>query len=269
MYGAPSGRAMDEARPETDRTLAELKKEHGAPPVSRHRAAEAESAEQSPIRNYVRDLVLGYNDGLVSVFAATAGVAGAAFESPVILATGIATATAGALSMAAGEYISTKSQADFYRAERAREEEHLDKWPHLERQELEESLAEKGLTPPLLGQVVDAIAGDRERFLNYMMKDEFGVGRESERAPLRAAGWIGLAFLLGAVLAVAPYALLPADRALQASAALSLAGLFFAGVARARASRLAPFPAGIEMVLIGTFAAAVTYAVGKLVGPLL
>jgi vacuolar iron transporter family protein len=252
---------------EAPRTLQDLKREHGVLLGSRHGQPQGEINEQSPLRNYVRDLVLGFNDGLVSVFAVTAGIAGAGlFTREQILVTGVAASIAGAFSMGAGEYISTKSQADFYRSERAREEEHLRKWPELERQELRESFAEKGIKPPLLDQVVDAIASDRNRFLEYMMRDEFGVGKESQRSPVMAAVYVILAFLLGAVFAVTPYAAMSQERALAGSAALSLAGLFVAGVVRARASRLPMVRAGFEMVLVGALAALVTYGVGRLVG---
>ncbi|MBI2077249.1 MAG: VIT1/CCC1 transporter family protein [Euryarchaeota archaeon] len=256
-----------------ERTLAELKGEHGQHLGSRLSGTSGEAAEQSPVRNYVRDLVLGFNDGLVSVYAVTAGVAGYAvtagargFGLEEILVTGVAASLAGAFSMAAGEYISTKSQAEFYAAERKREAEHLEKWPHLEVQELRDDLRSKGIQPPLLEEVVTAISGDRDRFLDYMMKEEFGVGQESERSPYVAGLIVMGAFLLGALVAMAPYAVLPVEWGLRGSTLSSLLGLFFAGVIRARASRLPTFRAGLEMVLIGAVAGGTTYVVGRLFG---
>lgn len=248
------------------RTLDDLKAEHGVLLGTRLTPPKGELSEQSPVRNYVRDLVLGYNDGLVSVYAVTAGVAGAAFASGQILITGIAASVAGALSMGAGEYISTKSQAQYYHSERQREIEHLAKWPELEIQELRESLEAKGIKPPLLEQVVQAISGDRDRFLDYMMRDEFGVGEESERSPFLASLLVMGAFLLGAAITVLPYAFVPPSQGLLASSGVSLAGLFLAGVGRAKASRLPPWRAGFEMVLVGLVAATATYGVGRLVG---
>lgn len=259
--------------PAGERSLEDLKAEHGLHLGSRHGETRGELSEQSPLRNYVRDLVLGFNDGVVSVYAVTAGVAGAALATGDILLTGVAASVAGALSMGAGEYISTKSQAEFYRAERSREEEHLAKWPHLERQELRESFEAKGIEPPLLDQVVDALSANREKFLDYMMRDEFGVGKESERSPLRAAFIVMGAFLLGALCPVLPFAFADASVALTWrspavlwSSGLSLAGLFLAGVARAKASRLPSLRAGAEMVGIGLLAAGITYGIGVLVG---
>lgn len=248
------------------KTLADLKQEHGFHPGGHLVAPKGEAGEQSPLRNYVRDLVLGFNDGLVSVYAVTAGVAGATFTPPQILVAGVAAAIAGALSMGTGEYISTKSQSQFYEAERKREEEHLDQWPHLEIQELREDLQAKGFESPLLEQMVEAISSDRKRFLDYMMREEFGVGKESERSPPRAATFIMVAFLAGSILAVAPYAVLPEAFALGGSTLLSLAALFVAGVVRAKTSRLPAFRAGAEMVMVGAVAGIITFGVGTLLG---
>lgn len=249
-----------------ERTLEDLKREHGVHLGSRFREPHGELSEQSPLRNYVRDLVLGFNDGLVSCYAVTAGVAGAAFASGQIFLTGVAAAVAGALSMGAGEYISTKSQAQFYESERRREEEHLSKWPHLEVQELRESLEGKGLQGEVLEKAVEAIASDRARMLDFMMKEEFGVGEESERSPFKAAGIVVLAFLVGSLFAVSPYYGLGPRDGVLASTVLSLGALFGAGMVRARASRLPAFAAGVEMALIGAVAGMVTFLVGRLVG---
>lgn len=257
---------MDEATPAPTRTLEDLKREHGTPPGGRGTLPQGELLEQSPVRNYVRDLVLGYNDGLVSVFAATAGIAGAAFATDQILVAGVAISIAGALSMGAGEYISTKSQAQYYQSERRREEEHLTHWPELEQEELRESLRDRGIPPHLLDEVAQSISSDRQRLLDYMMRDEFGVGKESERSPWTAAGLITVAFLVGAAFAVFPYAFWDASRAVLASTIVSLAGLFLAGVLRARVSRLPSLSSGFEMVLVGLLAGGVTYGVGRLVG---
>lgn len=233
---------------------------------TRHREPHGELVEMSAIRNYIRDLVLGFNDGLVSVYAVTAGVAGAAFSSGQIFFTGIAAAVAGALSMAAGEFISTKSQAQFYESERQRENEHLKRWPHLEVLELKESLAEKGLEGDTLDRAVTAISSDREKFLDYMMKEEFGVGKESERSPVKAAFFVIGAFLIGSLFAFTPYYFLDPAKGIMVSTGTSLFGLFIAGVTRARASRLPPITAGVEMMLIGALAAAITFLIGRAIG---
>lgn len=258
---------MDGPEQQPPRTLEDLQAEHGHHVGSRHGLPKGELAEQAPFRNYVRDLVLGFNDGLVSVYAVTAGVVGASFGTGAIAIAGIAAAVAGALSMGAGEYISTKSQAQYYHSERLREEEHLDRWPELEKQELRDDFAAMGLEPPMLDAVVDTLAKDRDRFLDYMMRSEFGVGDESNRSPLAAALLVMGAFIVGSIAPVAPYTLIDdAWLALQTSSVLSVLGLFFAGFYRARISRLPAAPAGLEMVAVGAAAAAITFGVGRLIG---
>lgn len=250
----------------SERTLGELQAEHGMHLGARHREPHGELVEMSAVRNYIRDLVLGFNDGLVSVYAVTVGVAGAGFLAPQIFLTGVAAAIAGALSMAAGEFISTKSQAQFHESERAREKEHLKRWPHLEVLELRESLAEKGLEGDTLDRAVDAISSNSDKFLDYMMKEEFGVGKESERSPAKAAFFVIIAFLIGSLFAFTPYYFLDPTNGLIVSTVSSLTGLFLAGVTRARASRLPAIPAGVEMMLIGAAAAAVTFIIGRAIG---
>lgn len=247
------------------KTLPELQSEHTTPPGSWIAKPAGELAEQRSLRNYVRDLVLGLNDGIVSVYALVAGIAGAGFAAANVFVAGIAAALAGALSMGLGEYISTKSQAQYYAAEARREREHIKAYPELERQELREMLEAKQYPPELIERLVDHLASDEARFSEFMMREEFGVGKESDRNPLAAMAWIMVAFLAGAALPVLPFLLVPAD-GLAAASALSIGGLFAAGVAKARASGLPMLRSGLEMALLGSFAAGVTYFVGGLFG---
>lgn len=258
--------------PAGDKTLEDLQREHAGPPRTRHRIPKGEMAEQKSLRNYVRDLVLGFNDGLVSTYAATAGVAGA-FAGVAAVAggtqvgiVGVAVGVAGALSMAVGEYISTKSQQEYYDAEAAREREHIEKWPELEALEVREAMEQKGLAGDALEEAVDAIVSDRERLLDFMMREEFGLGEESERNPWAASALILVAFLVGALIPVVPYFVTPAAEGLWWSSGASSIGLFVAGAVRAKASDLNPWKRGLEMLFLGYVAAAVTFIVGRLIG---
>lgn len=252
---------------EEPETLRELQQEHPIAPRSRTRVPPGEAAEHSRVRNYVRDLILGFNDGLVSVYAIVAGVAGAAFASREIALAGLAASVAGALSMGIGEYLSTKSQTQYYQAEERREREHIRKYPRLERQEVHEMLEEKGYPVDLVAPIAEHIVSDEDRFVEFMMREEFGVGEESERSPLIAMGLVMLAFAVGALFPVAPFLFgLAPLLGLAWSSALSLTGLFLAGAIKANMSRLSPWRSGVEMLLLGAVAAAITYAVGTVVG---
>ncbi|HET6398559.1 MAG TPA: VIT1/CCC1 transporter family protein, partial [Candidatus Thermoplasmatota archaeon] len=260
--GVPVDPATARPPPRPVRTLEELKREHHGPPLSR-RARHEEHAEQSPWRNYVRDLVLGFNDGVVSVYALVAGVAGAQFSAGATAVAGVAAAVAGAVSMGLGEYISTKSQTQYYEAEARREREHIRKHPQLERQELREMYEEKGYPPDIVDRLVEHVTADESRFVDTMMREEFGVGSESSRSAVVAMALVMLAFLVGAALPVAPYLL--GSGGLRVATLLSLGGLFLAGVLRARVSGLRMLRAGLEMVLLGAAAGLATYGVGLLV----
>lgn len=254
------------------KTLEDLQREHAGPPRTRHRIPKGEMAEQKSLRNYVRDLVLGFNDGLVSTYAATAGVAGAFAGAAVVAGgsqvgiVGVAVGVAGALSMAVGEYISTKSQREYYEAEAGREREHIQKWPELEALEVREAMEHKGLSGAALEEAVAAIVSDDEKLLDFMMREEFGLGEETQRNPWAAAGVILGAFLVGAVIPVLPYFLAPAAEGLWWSSGASGVGLFLAGALRGRVSDLNPWKRGLEMLLLGFAAAAVTFVVGRLIG---
>src|SRR5689334_8204117 len=108
--------------PVPEKTLGELQMEHALPPKGSADPRAGEHTEQSALRNYVRDLILGVNDGVVSVYALVAGLAGtgATFTTHGIALAGVAASVAGALSMGLGEYVSTKSQAQYYESEERR-----------------------------------------------------------------------------------------------------------------------------------------------------
>lgn len=262
-------RALNSPVAADGKTLPQLQGEHTAPPRSRHRAPPTEVSEQSPLRNYVRDLILGLNDGIVSVYALVAGIAGAAFQAKAVAIAGLAAAVAGALSMGLGEYLSTKSQREYYAMEERRERQHIKEYPELEHAELRQMLQERAYPPELAAKMMQHLSSDEDRFVEFMMREEFGVGKESDRSPWAAMGLITAAFLAGAVLPVAPFFaawLLPslAGTGLALASALSIAGLFVAGALKGRISGLSPYRSGFEMAAFGAVAAVVTFGVGYL-----
>jgi len=254
-------------REQEPRNLAELQSEHPIAPRRLLDPRPGEHSETSGLRNYIRDLVLGFNDGIVSVYALVAGLAGAGFAAHSVVVAGLAAILAGAMSMGLGEYVSTKSQAEYYAAEARREREHIRAYPQLERQELREMLAEKGYPPEMIESLVDHLASQEDRFVDFMMREEFGVGKESDRSALSAMVLIMLAFVAGAVLAVVPFLLFTQPgTGLAVASAASIAGLFLAGAAKGRVSGLNPVRSGLEMAGLGTLAALITYEVGHVVG---
>ena len=127
-------------------------------------------------RQYWRDIILGVNDGLVSTFLLVVGVVGGGLVIGDVLLTGIAGALAGAVSMAAGEYLATKSQAEILAAELTLEKEHLRDHRDLELDQLREMFTDMGIAPEDLEGVVSAFDRSDDAMLNAMAALEFGVG---------------------------------------------------------------------------------------------
>ena len=248
-------------------TLPELQAEHRPAPRSRLNKPRGETEEHNAVRNYVRDLILGFNDGLVSVYAIVAGVVAAGLATREVAIAGLAATVAGAISMGLGEYLSTKSQTEYYAAEAKREREHIRKYPQLERQEVHDMLEAKDYPPDLVGRIADHVVSDEDRFVDFMMREEFGVGEESERSPFIAMGLVMVAFFVGAAAPLVPFLLgVGGLDGLLWATGLSLGGLFAAGAARGKTSGLSPAKSGLEMAALGALAAAITYGVGTLVG---
>lgn len=248
-------------------TLPELQSEHRPAPRSRLNKPRGEAEEHSAVRNYVRDLILGFNDGLVSVYAIVAGVVAAGLATREVAIAGLAATVAGAFSMGLGEYLSTKSQTDYYAAEAKRERDHIRKYPQLEKQEVHEMLEAKHYPAELVPKIADHIMADEDRFVEFMMREEFGVGQESERSPFVAMGLVMVAFFVGAAAPLLPFLVgIGGTKGLVFCSAMALGGLFAAGAAKGRLSGLNPWKSGAEMAALGAVAAAVTYGVGALVG---
>jgi vacuolar iron transporter family protein len=172
----------------------------------------------------------------------------------------------GALSMGIGEYVSTKAQAQYYAAEARRERAHIRAYRDLEMEEVREILREKEYPEPLVEPLVQHVAASEDRFVEFMMREEFGVGKEAHRSPVSAMLLIMVAFVAGAALPVLPFVLAPDAGPMWAASVLSLGGLFTAGAFKGRASGLSWVRSGGEMAVLGALAAAVTYGVGVLFG---
>jgi VIT1/CCC1 family predicted Fe2+/Mn2+ transporter len=260
----PAGRSTSVQSAADGKTLADLQAEHKPPPMGGSGGDEAH--EQPAFRNYVRDLVLGVNDGVVSVYLTCAGLAGIGFSTGTIAIAGVAALAAGAISMGIGEYVSTKAQAQYYESEARRERAHIKAYRSLEVQELRQMLREKQYPPELVESLVQHVAADEDRFVDFMMREEFGVGKESGRSPVSAMLVVMLAFVAGAALPVLPFAFAPAANALALATALAVAGLFAAGATKGWVSGLPAIRSGLEMAALGSLGAAAIYWIGKAVG---
>ena len=218
-----------------------------------------------PSRQYMRDIILGVNDGLVSVFLLITGVVGGGLAARGVLLAGLAASAAGAISMAAGEYIATKSQEEVFESERELEIEHLEFHRDVELEEIREMFGDMGLGTEHVERVVEALDRDDEAFLKVMMALEFGVLEEERRSPYTAATLSGFLFLAGSMPSVLPFFFTESTGLALFIAAIGTGlALFGVGVAKTFVTRKNWVWSGTENVLIATAGALIAYGVGVL-----
>jgi vacuolar iron transporter family protein len=218
-------------------------------------------------RQYWRDIILGVNDGLVSMVLLVIGVVGAGLSRGDVIITGIAGALAGAVSMGAGEYLATKSQDEVLDSELELERSHIRHHREQELEQLREMFADMGVLPDDLDTVVSAFDRSDDALLGAMKALEFGAPDSERRSPYKAMAFSGILFLLGATPAVAPF--LFTDTTVGGlSWAIILTGvaLFGVGAAKTRVTRTNPFIAGLENLAIAGLGGVIAFFVGSALG---
>lgn len=213
---------------------------------------------------WLRASILGANDGILSTASLIAGVAAAGSAQQSILVTGIAGLVAGAMSMAAGEYVSVSSQADAERADIARETAELETQPDFEREELIGIYQKRGLDRALAEQVVSQLMANNP--LEAHMRDELGLTSEMSARPVQAALASAASFAVGAALPLAIALLFAGATLTWAVTGGSLLFLALLGGIGARAGGAPVGKAVARVTFWGAFAMAATAAIGMLFG---
>jgi len=211
---------------------------------------------------WLRAAVLGANDGIVSVAGLVVGIAASGAPASTVLATGVAGTVAGAMSMAAGEYVSVQSQADTEHADLALERRELHEDPHTELEELAGIYRRRGLTPELAHQVaVQLTAHDA---LAAHARDELGITEELRARPLQAAVASAGAFVAGAVLPVTTALFAPHAHVAQITTASTLVGLCITGAMAAQAGGAPRLRGALRVMFWGALAMGAAAAIGNL-----
>lgn len=214
--------------------------------------------------NWLRAAVLGANDGVLSVAGLVIGVAAANGSLSAILTAGLAGTVAGALSMAAGEYVSVSSQRDAERADLRLEARELEQDPEGELAELAAIYERRGLSPGLSAQVARELSRD-DRLATHA-RDELGIEVEAMARPLQAAWSSAVSFTVGAVVPLAAIGLVPGSARIQVTVAVTLVGLAILGAAGARLGGAPTRPAALRVLVWGALAMALTSGIGAAVG---
>lgn len=211
---------------------------------------------------WLRAAVLGANDGLVSVASLVVGVSAGGADPATVLLAGMAGLAAGAMSMAAGEYVSVRSQADTENADLERERRELIEDPAHELDELTEIYVSRGLDEPLARQVAERFTAVDA--LGAHARDELGITDTLRARPAQAALASALAFALGALLPVLAAVLAPTARAGIVIVVTTLAALLLLGATAAWAGGAAPLRGALRVTFWGAIAMALTAGVGRL-----
>ena len=215
-----------------------------------------------------RAAVFGVNDGLVSNASLIVGMAGASQAEPVILLAGVAGMLAGAASMAAGEYVSMRSQREMFEYQIALEQQELNAYPEEEAEELALIYEARGIAAADAKRMADTLIRDPSRALDTLAREELGLNPRELGSPWGATFSSFLAFALGALIPLLPF-LWRGGYGLYISIALTLIGLFVTGSIVSLFTGRSPWWSGLRMMLIGCLAGSVTYLVGHLFGVML
>ncbi len=231
-------------------------------------AVDPHLSEAPPEQHYVnrtgwlRAAVLGANDGLLSVASLLVGVSAASFDRSQILLTGVAGIVAGAMSMAAGEYVSVSSQADSEAADIEREKRELEAHPEHEHRELTAIYIRRGVPKQLAVQVADALSAHDE--LEAHVRDELGITEHSTARPVQAALASAASFVTGGLAPLLAILLAPAAVSLPMLIIVTIMVLGGLGAAGAKAGGASLGRGAIRVVVWGSLAMAITFAAGRL-----
>lgn len=214
----------------------------------------------------LRAAVFGVNDGLVSNTSLILGVAGAGAGNAMILLSGIAGLLAGAFSMAAGEYVSMRSQREFHEHQIALEREELDQYPGEEAAELALIYQAKGISVEESIRLAERLIQDPDRALDTLTREELGLNPDELGAPLGAALASFLAFSAGALIPLLPYLLLSGDQALLGVLMASGISLFGVGATLSLFTGRHALSGGLRMLGIGAAAGFASWLIGNGLG---
>jgi vacuolar iron transporter family protein len=214
----------------------------------------------------LRAAVFGVNDGLVSNVSLILGVAGASSNGSLIVLSGVAGLLAGAFSMAAGEYVSVRSQREMYEHQIGLERAELAEYPKAEAEELALIYTARGMPAEEAHTLATRTIADPKQALDTLAREELGLNPEELGSPWGAAISSFLSFAIGAAVPLFPFLVSSGERALAASIALTALSLFTVGALISLFTGRSAVRDGLRMLAIGAGAGAITYVIGHLMG---
>ena len=223
----------------------------------------AEERKEADLLGEIREALFGMQDGLVSTLAVVSTVGGASGDRYAVLVAGIASALAGVFSMAAGEYLSSKSQREIYIAQIENEREEVRDRPAEAEAEVAFMLEAEGLSEAAARRVAAELAREPNVLLKTMVEKELGLVVDEGPGALQGALVMGGSFGIASLVPILPYLVLPIEIAPAASIALCAAVVFGIGVVKTRWTKREPIRSGLEVVALAAFGGIAGYLFGS------
>ena len=215
---------------------------------------------------FVRDIVIGMSDGLTVPFALAAGLSGIANSTSIVITGGLAEIAAGSIAMGLGGYLAAKSDAEHYVAERATEQREVEMIPDIEVAEVEQVFISYGLEKEQSTLVANALSQRPEAWVDFMMRFELGLEKPDPKRARSSALTIGLSYIVGGLVPLAPYILIPnPGTALLFSVIFTLLALLIFGYVKGRFTGTHPMRSAVQTALIGGLAASAAFGLARLI----
>lgn len=232
-------------------------------PAAERELTHSEAHHHQTGGKYLADVIFGANDGVVTTFAVVAGASGAGLPAFVVVVLGLANLLADGLSMGLGNYLGQKSERDYQRRQRQREEDEVARLPDVETEEVAAVFRRWGFTGAALTEATRAITSDPTRWVNFMMREELDIIEDQPASPARRGLATFLSFAAIGLLPLLPFLFgFYGPNTMLGSVAITAAALFIVGAARSLITVQTWYWGGIQMLGVGGIAAATAYLVG-------
>jgi len=239
-----------------------------ADPTWLAKAQEHHGAE-NPMRSRLREAVFGTQDGLISTVGALTGIAAGTQDGKAVVVAGFVIVVVESLSMAAGSYLSSKSQRQYLERMLREEEEEIRNDPDKERQEIWEMYRARGYADEEIALIAKRLMANPRLLLEDMAHKELGIFPDALEEPLENALIMGAAYVMGGLIPVAPYVVLPLSQAMPVSVIGTLLALFAFGGLKGRVVRQPWWKSGAEMLGVAGAAALAGFLIGRLMGTII
>lgn len=212
----------------------------------------------------LQDIVIGLSDGLTVPFALAAGLSGAVASSSLVITAGLAEVVAGSIAMGLGGYLAGRTEIEHYAAELEREHREVQEVPETERAEVDELLAEMGLSPATRAAAVQELTSNPEQWVQFMMRYELGLEKPDPRQAPKSAATISMAYAIGGLIPLSAYFLTDTpNEGLLWSALITLVCLLIFGYFKSRMTGQPPVWGALKMAGTGALAAAAAFFVAR------